>query len=143
MAFAAIAATDAGKEISGETIVFPRLSFFSPHVINSLRRSAEPKLRQWLLADNGFEIWSWAKKGPRGRAKTWGGTAGGSHTEEFVGGCRRGRIRANIAGTTSARPSGSGTGAATIKLGPISPEAKSLTLPPGPISLTVLLLTAA
>ena len=32
---------------------------------------AEPKLREWLLAGNRFEIWSWAKKGPRGKAKRW------------------------------------------------------------------------
>ena len=32
---------------------------------------AEPKLREWLLAGNRFEIWSWSKKGPRGKAKRW------------------------------------------------------------------------
>lgn len=32
---------------------------------------AEPKLREWLLADNRFEIWSWSKIGPQGKAKRW------------------------------------------------------------------------
>lgn len=27
--------------------------------------------REWLQAGNRIEVWSWAKKGPRGRRKVW------------------------------------------------------------------------
>lgn len=31
----------------------------------------EPKLKLWLAAGGQFEIWSWAKRGPRGKVKHW------------------------------------------------------------------------
>lgn len=39
----------------------------SSHVVKAL---AEPRLRLWLEAGGGYEIWSWAKKGPKDK-KRW------------------------------------------------------------------------
>ena len=41
---------------------------------NAARRKksiAEPRLKLWLKAPARFEIWSWAKRGPRGKRKVW------------------------------------------------------------------------
>lgn len=36
------------------------------------KAKAEPRLVQWLSADgNKFEVWSWKKKGARGKRKLW------------------------------------------------------------------------
>ena len=32
---------------------------------------AEPRIRAWIEAGNQMECWGWAKKGPRGKRKTW------------------------------------------------------------------------
>jgi hypothetical protein len=32
---------------------------------------AEPRLGTWLRAGNRFEVWSWGKRGPRGKRKLW------------------------------------------------------------------------
>ena len=32
---------------------------------------AEPRLALWLRAGGKAEVWSWAKKGPRGKRKLW------------------------------------------------------------------------
>lgn len=32
---------------------------------------AAPAVRPWLEAGNRVEVWAWAKRGPRGRRKTW------------------------------------------------------------------------
>lgn len=32
---------------------------------------AAPGLFRWLQAGGLFEVWSWAKRGPRGKAKRW------------------------------------------------------------------------
>lgn len=31
----------------------------------------EPKLKDWLLAGGRFEVWGWAKVGPKGKRKRW------------------------------------------------------------------------
>ena len=31
----------------------------------------EPRLLVWLEAGNRFEVWSWAKQGPKGKRKVW------------------------------------------------------------------------
>lgn len=41
------------------------------HAARRAKAIAEPRLRAWLLAGNGFEVWSWAKRGARGAAKKW------------------------------------------------------------------------
>lgn len=40
----------------------------SAHIKKAL---GEPRLWDWLGADNRFEIWAWRKIGPRGKAKRW------------------------------------------------------------------------
>ncbi len=32
---------------------------------------AEPRLATWLMSGGEFEVWGWAKQGPRGKRKTW------------------------------------------------------------------------
>lgn len=32
---------------------------------------AEPRARIWLEASNRISVWGWAKRGPRGKRKTW------------------------------------------------------------------------
>lgn len=43
----------------------------SGHAARRKKSIAEPRLKLWLLAPARFEIWSWAKRGPRGKRKTW------------------------------------------------------------------------
>ena len=31
----------------------------------------EPLLRLWLMAGGQFEVWGWAKRGPKGKRKLW------------------------------------------------------------------------
>lgn len=38
------------------------------HITKAL---AEPRLREWLMTNNIFEIWGWRKVGPRGKRKLW------------------------------------------------------------------------
>jgi len=40
----------------------------------SLRRAKaenEPRIAQWIRTGNRFQVWGWAKKGPRGCRKLW------------------------------------------------------------------------
>lgn len=32
---------------------------------------AEPRARTWLECQHDIEVWGWAKRGPRGKRKTW------------------------------------------------------------------------
>jgi hypothetical protein len=41
------------------------------HAARLTKAMAQPKLRAWLEAGNQFEVWSWAKRGARGKAKRW------------------------------------------------------------------------
>jgi hypothetical protein len=41
------------------------------HAARRTKSIAEPRLRTWLLSGGRFEIWSWSKKGPRGKRKLW------------------------------------------------------------------------
>jgi hypothetical protein len=43
----------------------------SCHAARVAKAIAAPALSVWLLASGRFEIWSWAKRGPRGKAKVW------------------------------------------------------------------------
>lgn len=40
---------------------------------DELRRAVRNSvaLRRWLMKGNRIEVWSWSKKGPRGKRKTW------------------------------------------------------------------------
>jgi hypothetical protein len=41
------------------------------HNARVLKAMAEPKLAEWLATGALFEVWSWTKKGARGKRKTW------------------------------------------------------------------------
>jgi len=41
------------------------------HAARRKKSIAEPRLKLWLKAPARFEIWSWAKRGPRGKRKVW------------------------------------------------------------------------
>jgi len=43
----------------------------SSHSARTKKALAEPRLKTWLLSGGRFEVWSWAKRGPRGKAKRW------------------------------------------------------------------------
>lgn len=43
----------------------------SNHSARRVKSMDEPNLRLWLEAGGRFEVWSWAKKGPRGKRKVW------------------------------------------------------------------------
>ena len=41
------------------------------HAARRTKALAEPRLLTWLAAGGKFEVWSWAKRGPRGERKVW------------------------------------------------------------------------
>ena len=43
----------------------------SSHAARVAKAKAEPRLKAWLDAEAKFVIWSWSKRGPRGKRKTW------------------------------------------------------------------------
>lgn len=43
----------------------------SSHATRRAKALAEPRIAQWLETGNAFEIWSWSKRGARGKRKTW------------------------------------------------------------------------
>lgn len=43
----------------------------SSHSARTKKALAEPRLKTWLLSGGRFEVWSWAKRGPRKQVKRW------------------------------------------------------------------------
>tara|TARA_R100000315_G_scaffold58758_1_gene34099 strand:- start:245 stop:640 length:396 start_codon:yes stop_codon:yes gene_type:complete len=43
----------------------------SGHAARRKKSIAEPRLKMWLESPARFEIWSWSKKGPKGKRKLW------------------------------------------------------------------------
>jgi hypothetical protein len=41
------------------------------HADHLTKALANPEVLAWLRTGNGFEVWSWKKKGPRGKRKLW------------------------------------------------------------------------
>lgn len=41
------------------------------HALRMHKARAEPRLAAWLAAGAAFAVWSWAKRGARGKPKTW------------------------------------------------------------------------
>lgn len=41
------------------------------HSHRKAKAVTEPRLKTWLLCGGRFEIWSWSKKGARGKRKLW------------------------------------------------------------------------
>ena len=43
----------------------------SNHSARVTKALKEPRMRAWCEAGGQFEVWSWAKRGPRGKRKAW------------------------------------------------------------------------
>ncbi len=43
----------------------------SSHATRMAKVRAEPRTKLWRDAGGRFEVWSWAKRGQRGKRKTW------------------------------------------------------------------------
>jgi hypothetical protein len=41
------------------------------HAARRTKSAQEPRLASWLASGQRFAIWSWAKRGPRGKRKVW------------------------------------------------------------------------
>ena len=41
------------------------------HAARRAKAIAEPRLRDWMRCGGKFEVWSWTKRGPRGKRKAW------------------------------------------------------------------------
>lgn len=41
------------------------------HATRREKALEEPRLATWLATGSRFEVWSWAKQGPRGKRKLW------------------------------------------------------------------------
>jgi hypothetical protein len=41
------------------------------HAARMAKARAEPRVQAWVAAGGVFEVWSWAKRGARGKRKAW------------------------------------------------------------------------
>lgn len=57
--------------IQGQKLLAVQTCAGSGHAKRTTRATADPLVQAWLRTGNGFEIWSWSKKGPRGKRKLW------------------------------------------------------------------------
>jgi hypothetical protein len=57
--------------IAGNQIVGIQATDDTSHSKRRGKALAEPRLRAWLAAGAGFEVWSWGKKGGAGKRKLW------------------------------------------------------------------------
>lgn len=57
--------------IAGSQIVGIQATTGAHHAHRREKALAEPRLRAWLAAGGGFEVWSWEKQGPVGKRKVW------------------------------------------------------------------------
>jgi len=48
-----------------------QVSSASGHAARVKKSLAEPRLEEWLESGNRFEVWTWGKKGARGKRKLW------------------------------------------------------------------------
>jgi hypothetical protein len=55
----------------GEPVLAIQATSGSNHAARVAKSKAEPRLQTWLAAGGRFEIWSWSKRGERGKRKTW------------------------------------------------------------------------
>ena len=67
----AIIPCDACESMTGRKLVGIQACAGGDHAKRRAKAMAEPKLGEWLLVGNEFEIWSWAKRGERGKRKVW------------------------------------------------------------------------
>jgi hypothetical protein len=43
----------------------------SSHATRRAKACAEPRLKTWVESGGRFEVWSWSKRGERGKRKLW------------------------------------------------------------------------
>lgn len=55
----------------GVGIVGVQVTSGANHASRRTKSLAEPRLRAWLESGGRFEVWSYSKRGGRGRAKRW------------------------------------------------------------------------
>src|SRR5688572_29286944 len=55
----------------GVGIVGVQVTSGANHAARRTKSLAEPRLRAWLESGGRFEVWSYSKRGGRGRAKRW------------------------------------------------------------------------
>jgi hypothetical protein len=54
-----------------EKIVGIQVTSDSNHAARARKASEEPRVWEWVGAGGWFVVWSWGKKGERGKRKTW------------------------------------------------------------------------
>jgi hypothetical protein len=52
------------------------------------KAKSEPALRAWWTAGNGFEVWSWGRRGPKGKRKVWACRRRPLTLEDLEGACQ-------------------------------------------------------
>jgi len=57
--------------IAGDQIIGIQATDDTSHSKRREKALHEPRLRAWLAAKAGFEVWSWGKKGAAGKRKLW------------------------------------------------------------------------
>lgn len=57
--------------VQGSKLVAIQSTSGSNHNARVLKAIASEKLARYLGTGNVFEVWSWSKKGPRGKRKVW------------------------------------------------------------------------
>lgn len=57
--------------IAGDKIIGIQATSSTNHASRVAKAKAEPRLGAWLAAGGAFEVWSWGKKGARGKTKAW------------------------------------------------------------------------
>ena len=57
--------------IAGDRIIGIQATTGAHHADRRAKALAEPRLRAWLAAGAGFEIWTWSKRGEEGKRKLW------------------------------------------------------------------------
>jgi hypothetical protein len=56
---------------AGEPPLLVQATSGTNHSARVTKALAQPALPVWLLTGALFQVWSWAKRGPRGKAKVW------------------------------------------------------------------------
>lgn len=57
--------------LTGQGILGIQATSGTNHSARVQKAKAEPRLAKWIADGGRFEVWSWAKRGPRGKRKTW------------------------------------------------------------------------
>jgi hypothetical protein len=57
--------------VQGRKLIAIQTTSGANHAAHLTKALANREVLAWLRTGNGFEVWSWAKKGPRGKRKLW------------------------------------------------------------------------